>query len=542
MPLLHDMKNLARRLMASRRFVLLIGDRGAMIARLSGSSVQAHHYLDGDEDENLRRAKMIFADAPDLPVLVLYDVLGQSYRHERVPAVSLFDRSKILARKLETIFPGMEMRGGARLGAAPGDQRGNAYLFASLGQSPEITSWLALLEEIANPVSDMRLLPAESVSLLQCLMDGAPLAGAEQSEWRMLISQQRTGGFRQIVTRDHHLAITRMTPAPEGFDRLDEIAELLRHEIGATIDYITRLGFDRTQGLDAVFIGREEVCSALVRAQLPVRRLTVLEPPVVERQAGLTGAQDESGHFADLLHAAWGSSQIFSPLSVWAPQKRRAHLLSVGQSWATRLLAAASAAGLIYAAILVWEIRDAKAAFLQVEAGREKLQRIYDQEVSSLDTGPVAIARIRDVLELKRQLEAGNADFDATYRAIEKALPENVRLRSLSLSVEPRTLALTEAEQGAVSAQGQTENMAVNGKILLSVDLSGFSTALPAISETQGLAEALRKALPDMRVSIRRQPLNILPADTLAVKPGENILAATGSMGAAEIELDGKLK
>jgi hypothetical protein len=542
MPLLHEMKNLARGLMASKRFVLLIGDKGAMIARLSGNTVQAHHYLDAAEDENLRRAKVIFAAAPDLPILVLYDVLGQSYRQERVPAVSLFDRSKILARKLETIFPGVEMRGGVRLGPTPGDQRGIAYLFASLNPSPDLTSWMKLLEEISNPVSDMRLLPAESVSLLKCLTEHKHQAGAAQGEWRMLISQQRTGGFRQIVTRDHKLAITRMTPAPDTLDKLDEIAELLRNEVGATIDYITRLGFDRAQGIDAVFIGREDVGSAIVRAQPPVQRLRVIAPQAAERQAGLTGAQDDSGHFADLLHAAWGSSQIFSPLSVMAPPKRRERMLAVGQSWATRLLAAISAAGLIYAGILGLELQDAKTAYHAVESAREEMQQVYDQQVSTLDNGPVAMARIRDVLDLRRQLEAGNIDFDATYQAIEEALPENVRLSAVSIAVEPRPVSLVEGNPYAASGQERTGNESVNGKIILSVDLSGFVKALPAISETERLAEALRKALPDMRVSIRRQPLQILPGDTLAVKSGENLLASAGNMESAEIELNGKLK
>lgn len=528
--------------MASQRFVLLIGDRGALIARLSGNTVQTHHYFDDAGDENLRRAKMVFAAAPDLPILVLFDVLGQSYRQERVPAVSLFDRPKILARKLETLFPGIELKGGVRLGQAKGDQRGFDYLFASLSLTPELAPWQNLLEEIANPVSDMRLLPVESVTLLQRLVAGAHIPRAEKSEWRMLISQQRTGGFRQIVTRNHHLAITRMTPAPESIDALDETAELLRREIGATIDYITRLGFDRAVGLDAVFIGHGDVCSALGRAQLPVRSLTALSPREAEAQAGLAGVQDESGHFSDVLHAAWGGSRLFPSLSIWAPQKRRARMMEVGQSWGTRLLAAGSAAGLIYAAILVWELRDAKAAFLQVEAGREKLQQVYDLEVSSLDTGPAAIARIRDILDLKRQLEAGNIDFDAAYRAIEKALPENVRLRSLRIDIEARPPALAEAEPDGRPGKEQAQNAPVNGKIILSVDLSGFALALPAISETERLAETLRKALPGMRVSIRRQPLKILPTDTLAVKPGENLLASAGNMGTAEIELDGRLK
>ena len=45
-----------------------------------------------------------------------------------------------------------------------------------------------------------------------------------------------------------------------------------------------------------------------------------------------------------------------------------------------------------------------------------------------------------------------------------------------------------------------------------------------------------------MQITIIRQPLNILPADTFTVKPGENVLAFTGEVRVAEIELTGRLK
>ena len=540
MPLKVDISGIAHRIFPVRRFVLLIGDAGAMIALLSGDKVQDFQHLGGGVEENIRRAKLAFAEFPKLPVVVLFDVLGQAYRRDRLPPVNQLDRAKILARKLETLFPGTEFKGGLRLGAHSGELRGFEYLFAAVTASPEIAAWQKFLEEIVNPVSDVRLLPVESGKLLQKLADAN--SSGNPGAWNILISQHRTGGFRQIITRDHRLVIARMTSGFVDIIAPAEIAALLQREISATIDYITRLGFDRTEGLNAVFIGRSDIGAFLANAQLPVRRLTALAPAEAAAVAGVSGAHDDSGHFADLLHAAWGGSRLLPALSVWSPRKRQQRLAALGQAWATRALAAASILGLIYGANLAWRIQGAEAVSIQAEEKRASLQRQYDADLSALDSAPDPIARVRDVLAIHQQLKAADVDFDRLNSALTSALSENVRLRSIAVKINAAKPELAPAQLADGLAVAQHAPPRVNGKISLTLDLSMFRNAEMAVGEANRFAASLRLALPDMRATIVRQPLAILPADTLTVKPGENVLAFSGEERVAEIELTGQLQ
>ena len=343
---------------------------------------------------------------------------------------------KIMARKLETLFPGTELKGGLRLGASEGEVRGYDYLFAAVTASPEVTPWQKMLEQIENPISDVRLLPVESVRLLQRLTGKLNGGESKSDQWNILISQHRTGGFRQIVTRDHRLAIARMTSGFIDIESAEEIGSLLQREIGATIDYITRLGFDRATGLNAVFIGRSDIGAALKHAQLPVRNLTTFSPAEAGALAGISGAHDESGHFADLLHAAWGGGRLLPELSIWPQQKRQQRMQTLARIWGTRALATASVAGLIYGANLAWEIRGAEAEYLQAEAKRGALRLAYDAEVSRLDTGPVPIARMRDIIAIHRQLEAADVDLTPFYSALGANISDNVRLSSIRVQID----------------------------------------------------------------------------------------------------------
>lgn len=546
MPVSLNLELFAQRLFKPKRFVLLIGDAGAMIAKLSGNHVEWHHYLTGALDNTIAQAKLTLAEFPKLPVTVLFDNLGQSYRRERVPPVNLLDRPKIVARKLDTLFPGTEFKGGLRLGLSEGDIRGHDFLFAAVAASPELAAWQKLLREIANPVSDARLLPVESVKLLQ-LLSAKPAAngrngGEKASPWRVLISHHRTGGFRQIVTRDHHLAIARMTPGFSDIGAPGDIVALLQREIGATIDYITRLGFDRAAGLDAVFIGRPDITAALAKAQLPVRHLTTFSPAEAEAIAGLSGTRDETGHFSDILHAAWGGSRILPALSVWPAPRRRERQKQLSQQWGSIVLAAAAALGMVYGADLMWGIQSAETQLAQAQAQNAQLQQSYDAYVSKLDSGPAPMARIRDVIALHALLDANEIDLNPLFAVINAVMTENVRLRTLALDIDraPHELPAAAGQDGLTAPP--PERKPVEGEIRLTLDLSSFLSAELAVAEAERLAAALQGAFPEMRTTITRQPLHILPVETLSVKPGENILAFTGDERLAEIEITGRLK
>jgi len=527
-----------------RRFVLLIGDSGAILARISGGSVVSHQLLNGALENNIASVAEMLRQAPAVPLVVLFDVLGQNYRRERIPVVNFFDRAKILSRRLEVSFPGAVFSGGLYLGPVADEARSAEYLLASIAPSPEISAWRKLLDSIENPIDDARLLPIESARLADRLIAHVSHNAGHVSDWHILITQHCTGGFRQIVAHQGRLAMTRMTPGLHDIGQPEEIAELLQREISATIDYITRLGFDRSVGLDAVVIGRADICAAALKAQLPVRRLSAFIPLEAEAIAKLSGTVDQSGHFADLLHIAWSGSALFATMPVLPAEKRKKRRAEVVQSWSTGLAIAASVVGMIYAGALALQLKSSHDVLQAAVVERENIQRDYDAQLRKLDEGPVPVSQMRDMIALHRQLELSQIDFNAAITTLDTALGDGHRLRSIR--VQPAEMseqfapASGDPETNGAPAAGEAKPKAV--KIMLVVDLDGFINVEQAIGEVEQLAERLRLAMPDMQVNIRRQPLNILPGDTLNVSADSKALSFPEGVRSAEIEMAGSLK
>lgn len=523
------------------RFVLLIGDAGAILARISGGAVISHSVLDGAPGDNLARAAGLLAASPAVPLVVLFDVLGQTYRRDRIPVVNFLDRAKIVARKLEVLYPGAEFRGGLRIGAAPGEARSIEYLFAAITPTPELDGWRRLLDTIDNPIDDARLLPVESAALTGRLIAHVAGKAGQVSSWHILVTQHRTGGFRQIIVHKGQLVMTRMTPGALDLGAPEQAGAILQREVGATLDYITRLGFERAEGLDAVFIGRADICEIVRKAQLPVRRLSAFDPAGAEAIAGLSGTQDASGHYADLLHAAWGGGTLLSAMSVLPQEKRKQRLIAVGQSWGARLGFAIAVLGLIYAGALTLELRSLQQELGVAYARQSEMQNRYDAKASILEAGPASIPLMRDMTSIHEQLTAAQPDFSAVFGIVDTAMGDGVQLRSVLAQAEIPAVEFSAATDEQETAAAP-EARAINGRLLLVIDLNAVSDVEQAVGEVERLADRLRAAMPDMQTTILRQPLQILPGDTLNITSTGRGLSFPPGHKIAEIEMTGRLQ
>lgn len=122
------------------------------------------------------------------------------------------------------------------------------------------------------------------------------------------------------------------------------------------------------------------------------------------------------------------------------------------------------------------------------------------------------------------------------------SLSDSARLKLIRVEIAPPPPAILSDPTPEGVPAAAPEPGPVSGKVTLFIDLSSYRDAVLAVGEADRVTGALRKALPEMQINIMRQPLNILPADTFTVKPGENILEFTGTELVAEIEMTGRLK
>lgn len=248
---------------AKPRLVLLIGDEGArlVVSTSSGSSdaenartlFAATHDEPGEKEILDLVARYGKSSRPTL----LLDTLAQDYRVENLPRVNPLDRAKLIRNRLRQSFPEATAAAALKLDSS-------RVGLASWHTDSATSRWLDKLSPYAPRVA---LLPLESASLAASLAPG--------NDWALLLSLQRTGGLRQIVTHKGNPVFARLTHAPANLSP-EAIAATAAQDLKTTLGYVNRLGLADSRDLHVVALLPETSRHAFEQAGLALRNLTLL--------------------------------------------------------------------------------------------------------------------------------------------------------------------------------------------------------------------------------------------------------------------------
>ena len=505
------MINLKSMMVPARRFVMIIGNGGAELSYVSGGKIEKSWSISDFEPESLGIFSNVLDHNRRAPVMVLIDMLEQSYRRETIPPVNMFDRPKVLKRRLGIAFPKYDIKAAIALNETVGQRGDLAYLFVALPPSTEIETWIGFIHGLANPISSIGLMPLESSSLATALGMAQADEDNPPAEWTLLISRERTGGIRQIVVRRGRLAITRLTPTPPGRIGPPELAKAISQEMTSTLTYLTRLGYAAGNRLDMIVIGPEEMRETIQAQQAPGRKTTLLTPSQAAAQLGLAEIEDSPEGFGDPLHIAWAASKR-KPALEMAGQvlgQRRVQMVAA-RKWASGGLALAAVGLLFYCAAFILDIIEVSWEIDGAVITQTRLMGLVEDLTMQIETYTDRPKLMNSVLAHYDKLTLQSSFPVPVLAGIGDSLGPSIRLKSL----------LWTSEDVRVSKRGQ--NTTAPGKVKqprfdvdLVVDLSAFTNGERALAETNALAERLRERFVGGEVVIVRPPLDILPTQTL---------------------------
>ena len=283
-----------------RQYVLTVGDDGAimilvdgkrLIKRIFCSSPAAPEFLD------------MLKEAPNAPISLLVDVVDQSYSLQTLPPVNKMNVSKLVARKLEKDFDASDLKAAIPLGREKSGRKEWTFLFVSVRNVSPLSDWIETVSNATNPFKGIFLLPVEAMNYLKDIHKVTEAdRKSKDSEWKIIVSHNRVGGFRQIVFRNGNVIFTRIAQ-PVGSPSPDVTAGNVEQETLNTVEYIRRLGFMDSQGLDIYIIAAVEVKAAIQRSSLPSSSRIVLTPFEIAQKLGLDQAAEERDRFGDVVAA-----------------------------------------------------------------------------------------------------------------------------------------------------------------------------------------------------------------------------------------------
>lgn len=500
-------------LVPSRRFIMIIGNGGAVLSYISGGQIKKTWNISDIDTKSLG----VFAAALDghrrAPLTILIDMLEQSYRRESIPPVNIFDRQKVLNRRLGIAFPSYDIKAAVPLDEVVGQRGDLSYLFVALPTSPEIETWIGFIHSVGNPIFSLGFLPLESSSLAAALGEAQADEENPPAEWTLLISRERTGGIRQIVVRRARLAISRLTPPPPGKVGPTELAKAISLEMTSTLTYLTRLGYSAGDRLDMIVIGPQEMREILEAQQTRGRKTSLFTPSEAAKLLDLADIDESREAYGDLLHIAWAASKrkLALEMAGHVLGQRRVQLVAA-RKWVTGGLAAAAVALGVVSASLLLDIVEIQQQIDDAQNTQTRLERTVEDLTFKIETYPDRPKLMHSVLAHYDKLTLQTTVPVPVLAGISDSLGPSIRLTNLSWVAEDVRRAKKRRNQ-SVSAQGKGKKPGF--KVDLTVDLSAFGDAEQAIAETNALADRLRQRFAASEVVIVRPPLDILPTQTL---------------------------
>ncbi|MFO0457564.1 MAG: hypothetical protein ACK5ZH_08420 [Alphaproteobacteria bacterium] len=359
----------------SERFVLLVGDEGAVLVYVNQRRVLRRLFAPSAQPEHVKTIVELLQAHPKVPLRLLVDVVDQQYVRHVFPPVSALGIQKLVDRRLTREFPPEDLKGALQIGREATGKREWNYLLIGLANVPPLQTWLELVVELPNMLTGVHLVPVEAQQFYPSLAGAIPQRTFEGSRaaWKLLVSHNKVGGFRQVVLHKEKLVFTRLAQSID-----DAVAAVvagnIEQEILNSIEYLRRFDFNDSATLEIVVIASNEVKDALDLQRFNAAGAYVLTPLEVADLLDLEQAALSADCYGDVVLASHFATTRKPSLGLMSRYGRQIHKLYQAR------LAGRVAAGVIAALIgvsllsgLVQIVRDMGAISTATEA-RQALQ------------------------------------------------------------------------------------------------------------------------------------------------------------------------
>lgn len=494
-----------------QRFIMVLGDEGATLCEIRGTKLLASTFARSPSEAE--RMTAMLAARPKTPIACLVDVLDIALVPETIPPAATRQREQILQRRTRRAFPDFDYTGTMALGRESNGRRDHLYLVAGVAPSPGFDAWMAFVDAVANPRGEMALLPIEALRLMKTL---AGPEGKSDELWSILISRERSGGFRQVIARRGVIQFTRLTQTIDASAGPEEVAAAIEIEYGHTMDYVKRLGFAPGDGLGLVVIAADAECRALERRTLAATQKRFLAPRDLAALFGIENAADESEGYCDIIHAAAFAARnrpLLTLRSRVIVERERARRFLVYCYFGAAAIAAAVVLYLIAPVSNIFSLRNDMAELEQRRRGALVDLTALQSELATL---PRPLGQMVGELRTWHALRAESTDFSESMARLRATLGTSATVTDVAWSLEfsPRD-AGGRARGRATIEQRRYLNLRVT------LDLNGVQAdRAAAVALGEEIADRIAAAFADYAVSVPRLPVPIRPTETLRIEAG----------------------
>jgi hypothetical protein len=359
--------------MKGLKFTLIIGDDGAVLALMNGTKLMNRLFASSPALSDRREISSLIAKYPSVPIYVLLDSMEQSYTQQTLPAVSSLSINKLVKKRLERDFSESDIKSAVSMGRSTSGRRDWMYMFISTPMNTALSEWLNYITSLPNKFLGIHLLPVEMESFLNRLNKHLYKKGEEEPEWRLVVTHNKTGGFRQVVFKNKRVIFTRLIP-PGKENLPDIIAGSIEQETLNTLDYLRRLSFEDGNKIDITMIVASEIKNSLEGSNIRDQKLSIFTPYEAAQLLQLKAITNKDDKFADLLLI---NNFITSRpvLKFFNPETKRLNNLLLIYTWSFHAMVAIIPIFILMCLISAYQIFNVSKQIGEVENNKANIER-----------------------------------------------------------------------------------------------------------------------------------------------------------------------
>lgn len=514
-------------LFAPTRTVLMIADEGLYIYASGARATRLVDVVPWDQLSFADKvADILVKDCGSKPLMILNDMVEQHYRKERVPKVGIMDKAGVVKRKLRVAFPNYPVRAALelqeKLKPTNAAKPGSIYIFAAVPSTDGYAKTLAAATKSLCSIAGFGLLPVESSDLVKTISASLTPRGKKKAVWALMIGQHKSGGLRQIVTKNGELALTRMTPISDSDTDPQEWAREVYQEFKATMSYLTRFGFAADDGLDVITITSPQAGEALADMIDVTCNFHPLGVQQAARHAGLAIGPQESERYADPLHVAWSGKKSRLILPMKAPEIESVSAPRQMAMVGTLLLFGAAAVQGYQLMNSFQTMQTVTTELSDVQDQQARLSKEYDAEVARKEALGFDVKLVQAAVELNAALNGRDLRYLNLVDALGRGLGRDLRMDNLTVTVpEKKKDSFNAGNVGRGANDGSTPQGEPAYAISFQMTFPSTTDIDRGNKEVADLRDRLQILLPGHSVNVEKFLKDYEFVDELVVETGQ---------------------
>lgn len=531
-------------------FHISIGEDGIVVVHANNGNVLAKLYARTPEPVDSNKISQLFNSDPNADFYIYLDNLDQSYVQRTLPAISPIGINKVASDRLNKELSSKSfLKSLMQVGRLQTGRRDWVYTFISTHYDKPVSTWVDFLNEFENVVVGIYFLPVEMSKLVDEIGRRATAQVIENSDqanidpfaklnlnvsenwydkifkkkalgkkqgWDIIVTQNKTGGFRQCAYRNGKVVFSRLLNNINS-PVANIVAGNIEQEIANSVEYLLRLVLGNDDFIRIYVIASNEVLKGIRKEKLKGTECFLYTPFQISTLLGISNSSTEKDKFSDPMILGLFSKNTFSPrirLHTDITQKIFNFVFAIRIAYgAMKVLIPLMFLSTLF---MLYKTYDWRVAISDLNSNLESLkmqiqlktQIIKDNESKIKEKIPME--QITEIVTLHRNINYLSSSPNDFILKLAEVIPDNIRLKNIVWSLkntEIDKISSTQANGAVISFEQISKNTAPEIYVTTSFKYINKSKSIDDLyrafnSETNAIKEYFK----DYTVSISNLP------------------------------------